>query len=151
MEAVDHSNKDCRKENFKAGTEVSSPLKVQAFLLHQICQMRQWGMVFQTLPASHLPTLPAQHASKSSTSWGITQETPNKANTKSQSSWETGQCRRRWLTDSPPLLHIQHQSMIITFCFLRLSIVRILPNAAVYVKRNNWNHLIKAYVSLKTV
>jgi hypothetical protein len=37
------------------------------------------------------------------------------------------QCSKRWSTDSPLFLHIQHQSTIMTCCFLRLSMIKIFP------------------------
>jgi hypothetical protein len=41
----------------------------------------------------------------------------------------TSQWRRRWSTESPFLLHIQHLSITMTCCFLRLSTVRISSRA----------------------
>ena len=141
LKVVDHSKRVWKNENFKAGTVASTPVNVRAFLLHQIFHMRQWGIIFQIDAASPLPNLPAQQANKSSTLLGITQQTPNNVKTISQRSRVIGQCNRRWLTDSPPDLHMQHQSKMSTFLFLRLSMVRILPSAAVQVKKSNsgWN------------
>ena len=134
LKVVNHSNRVWKKESFMAGTVASTPVNVRAFLSHQIFRMRQWGIIFQIEAASPLPNLPAQQANKSSTPLGITQQTPNSAKTISQRSRVIGQCKRRWLTDSPPDFHMQHQSKMSTFLFLRLSMVRILPSAAVHVK-----------------
>ena len=99
--------------------------------------MRQWGMTFQIAPASDFPNLSDQHDSKSTTPLGITQAIPNKAKINDQSSCATMQCRSRWLTDSPWALHMQHQSIMITLRFLRLSTVRILSKAVVQVKKSH--------------
>ena len=135
LKVVDHSNRVWKNENFRAGTVASTPVNVRAFLSHQIFHMWQWGIIFQIDAASSLPNLPAQQANKSSTPLGITQQIPNNVKTISQRSRVIGQCNRRWLTDSPPDLHMQHQSKMSTFLFLRLSMVRILPSAAVQVKK----------------
>ena len=75
-------------------------------------------------PNSSIPmppklSLPTSH--NSTTIFGITQWMPNKVNTIDHKSKARGQWLRRWSIDSPFLLHIQHQSKIRTFCFLRLS------------------------------
>ena len=75
-------------------------------------------------PNSSIPmppklSLPTSH--NSTTVFGITQWMPNKVNTIDHKSKARGQWLRRWSIDSPFLLHIQHQSKIRTFCFLRLS------------------------------
>jgi hypothetical protein len=53
----------------------------------------------------------------------------------------TSQCRRRWSTDSPFFLHIQHLSTTIMYYFRKLSIVRIFPRAADHTKKSHhqWN------------
>ena len=135
LKVVDHSNRVWKNENFRAGTVASTPLNVQAFLSHQIIHMRQCGIIFQIDAASPLWNLPAQQANKSSTPLGITQQTPNRVKTIFQRSRVIGQCKRRWLIDSSPDLHMQHQSKMSTFLFLRLSMVIILPKAAVQVKK----------------
>jgi hypothetical protein len=90
---------------------------------------------FQIAPDSDFPNLPDHQDNKSTTPLGITQAIPNKANFNDQSSCAIVQCRSRWLTNSPLALHMQHQSIMITLHFLRLSTVRILSKAAVQVKK----------------
>ena len=60
---------------------------------------------------------------------------PNRVNTIDHKSKAIEQWIRRWSTDSPFLLHIQHQSKIKICRFLRLSIVKIFPKAAVHTKK----------------
>ena len=45
------------------------------------------------------------HANKSFSEFSMNQETPNKAETRDQSSQEIVQCRKSWLIDSPAPLH----------------------------------------------
>ena len=92
-----------------------------------------WNSLSITM-VSDLPNLQDQHEKRSTTSLGITHWTPNKIKTIFQSSWATLQYMSRWLTNSPPNLHMQHQSIIITLLFRRLSMVRILPKAGVQLK-----------------
>ncbi|KAG2714395.1 hypothetical protein I3760_03G024800 [Carya illinoinensis] len=64
----------------------------------------------------------AQLASAASIVLGITQAISSRENTSFQSTLTVSQCKRRWSTDSPPLLHMQHQSAIMIILFLRLSV-----------------------------
>ena len=57
-----------------------------------------------------------------------------KQKTIDHNSYAIGQWRRRWSTDSPHLLHIKHHSSTAICLFQRLSIVKILPKAAVQEK-----------------
>ena len=82
-----------------------------------------------------LPNFPCQQANNSPTIFGITQWMPNKVNTIYHKSKAIVQQMRRWSTDSPFLLHIQHQSKIKICCFLRLSIVKIFPKVAIHTKK----------------
>ena len=134
-EAFNHSKRVCKKENLSLETDCSSPEKVREFLSRHKHHMRQWVAAFQIAPESVFPFIPDQHANNSSTPLGITQDIPNKVRTRFHSSWARGQCNSKWLTDSPLDLHIQHQSIMRTFLFRRLSIVRILPNVAVQEKK----------------
>ena len=63
----------------------------------------------------------------------MTQCIPNKQKTIDRSSYVIGQWKRRWSTDSPHFLHIKHHYTIICL-FQRLSVVKILPKAAVQEK-----------------
>ena len=125
----------CSKWNLSAGIDFSTPLKVLAFRSHQRHHMRQCGIIFQILPALDLSKLLFQQVRRSTTSQGITQWTPNKIKIKFHSAWAIGQCKSKWFTDSPLVLHMQYQSNMITLLFLRLSVVRILPSAAVQMKK----------------
>ena len=59
---------------------------------------------------------------------------PNKEKTIDHNSYAIGQWRRRLSTDSPHLLHIKHYSNTAICLFQRLSVVKILPKAAVQEK-----------------
>ncbi len=72
-EAFDQSRRVFRKLNLGAGMDFSTPLKVLSFLSRQRHHMRQWGIIFQTFPASELPSIPFQQVSRSTTLLGITQ------------------------------------------------------------------------------
>ena len=61
---------------------------------------------------------------------------PNKVNTIDHKSKAKGQWIRRWSTNSPFLLHIQHQFKIKIFRFQKLSIVRIFPKLQSKQKSN---------------
>ena len=60
---------------------------------------------------------------------------PIKVNTIDHKSKAIEQWMRRWSTDFPFLLHIQHQSKIKICRFLILSIVKIFSKVAVHTKR----------------
>ena len=113
----------------------SSPLKILEFLSDQRHHIKQSGIAFQMTPTLLLPTLPCQQFKRSTTFLGITQETPNRENTKFHRSWAPEQFNNKWLIDSPAKRQWQHQSMIITPLSWRLSVVRILSRAAVQTKK----------------
>ena len=73
--------------------------------------------------------LPFQLVKSSTTTFGITQGTPNHENTMVQSFLATMQWKSRWSVVSPSLLHMQHQSSTTNLCFWRLSVVRISPKS----------------------
>ena len=56
------------------------------------------------------PNLPCQHASKSTTDFGITKETANNPSIIDHNSIAIGQQSNRWSTFSPLHLQIKHQS-----------------------------------------
>ena len=99
--------------------------------------IKQWGTAIQIAAFRCLPNFPCQQSNSSTTIFGITQWIPNKVNTIDHKSKAIGQWIRRWSTDTSFLLHIQHQSKIKIFCFLRLSIVKIFPKAAIQTKKSN--------------
>ena len=63
-----------------------------------------------------------------------TKQTKKKKKTIDHNSYAIWQWRRRWSTDSPHLLHIKHHSNTTICLFQRLSVVKILPKAAVQEK-----------------
>jgi hypothetical protein len=92
---------------------------------------------FLSLQRHHLPhdstmraTTIDQQANKSTPQLGITQDRPKQLKKAFHKVQATSQWRRRWSTNSPFFLHIQHLSTTITFHFLRLSVVKIFPRAA---------------------
>ena len=99
--------------------------------------IKQRGTAIQIAEFWCLPNFPCQQANSSTTVFGITQWMPNNVNTIDHKSKAIEQWMRRWSTNSPFLLHIQHQSKIKIYCFLRLSIVKIIPKAAVHTKKSN--------------
>ena len=54
---------------------------------------------------------------------------------KYHNSLAIGQCRRRWLIDSPSLVHIQHRSSTTSWCFQRLLVVKTFSNDVVQRKK----------------
>ena len=119
----------------RSETDFSNPSKVLAFLSCQILHTRQWGITLQITTLLPLPNLPCQLAKSSTTPFSITQWTPKRENSILQSSWAIEQWRSRWSIVSPALLHMQHQSIMISHRFLRLSTVRIFPRVAVQKKK----------------
>ena len=99
--------------------------------------IKQWGTTIQIAEFWCLPNFPCQQANRSTTLFDITQWMPNRVNTIDHKSKAIEQWMRRWSTDSLSLLHIQHQSKIKICRFLRLSIVKIFPKAAVHKKKSN--------------
>ena len=97
--------------------------------------IKQRGTAIQIAEFRCLPNFPCQQANGSTTIFGITQWMPNKVNTIDFKSKAIGEWIRRWSTDSPFLLHIQHQSKIKICRFLRLSIVKIFPKITVHTKK----------------
>ena len=113
----------------------SRPSKLLAFRSHQIHHIKQCSTILRiTILWWHLK-LHDQHSNKSTTFCGITQRIPNKQKTILHISKAKGHWRRRRSTDSPHLLHIKHHSRTTKCLFRRLSIVRILSQAAVQEKR----------------
>lgn len=79
-----------------------------------------------------LSTWPLQLANNSITFPGITHSTPERQNIETHYSLATSQWRRSM--DSPLILHIQDQSNTMTFIFLKLSKVKILPKGTANTK-----------------
>ena len=94
-------------------------------------KIRQWGIMAHITADLCLLNLWSQVA-KSST---IPHWTPNNGNTKFHNSLAIGQCIIKWSIVSSPLLHMQYKSTTTTWCLLKLSIVKILPKAAVQRKK----------------
>ena len=98
--------------------------------------IKQWGTIIQITPFLFCPNLPFQQANSSTTVFSITQWMPNKVNPIHHKSKARGQWISRWSTDSPFLLHIQHQSKIKIVHFRRLSMVKIFPKATIHTKKS---------------
>ena len=134
-EALAQLRRVCKRWNLRAGIDFSTPLNVLSLRSCQSHHMRQWGVIFQILPASDLLLGPCHQLRRSTTPQGITHIVPKRIKTIDHNSQAIGQCKSKWLPVSPLNLHMQHQSIMISCLFLRLSIVRILPNAAVQTKK----------------
>ena len=94
---------------------------------HQIQHIMQCGTNLHKAILLCRLKFPNQEVNNSKTLCSITQWIPNKLNTTIHNSYAIWQWRRRWSTNFPHLLHIQHQSITIIFHFWRLSKVKILP------------------------
>ena len=132
---VTQSRRVLRKKSLRSETDLSKSSKCRLFLSLQMQHIKQWGTAIQMAEFRCLPNFPCQQANSSTTIFSITQWMPNRVNTIDHKSKTIEQWMRRWSTDSPFLLHIQHQSKIKICCFLRLSIVKIFPKVAVHTKK----------------
>ena len=72
LEAFNQSYNVCKKDDFKAGIESSSPTNTLLFHFRHMHHMRQCGIAFHIAPASDFPNLLDQHVNKSTTPLGIT-------------------------------------------------------------------------------
>ena len=91
LKAVLHLNKDQRKMCFNSMIERSSPLKILLFCSRHKFHIINYGMTSQTDADLCRPTSLNQQASNSTVCLGITQEIPNKLNTKDHKSKSKGQ------------------------------------------------------------
>ena len=114
--------------------DCSQSSKHLAFRSHHKHQNKQCGTNLHKPIFQCLPNFPCQEANTSLTLYGITQCIPNKQKTIDHNSYAIGQWRRRWSTNSPHFLHIKHHSTTAICLFQRLSVVKILPKAAVQEK-----------------
>ena len=96
-----------------------------------------------------LPKWPCQAKRSSETLSVITHRSSNKFHTMVHNSKAMGQWRRRWSIDSPFLLHMQHQSTIITPLFHKQTVVGIFPKAAVHEKKATLGESLNATQSSK--
>ena len=129
-----HSRRVKKKKDLNSRKDRSQPSKLLEFHSHQIHHIKQCGTNLQITILRCRLKLQDQQSNKSTTLCGITQQTPNKQKIILHISKAIWQWRRRWSTNSPHLLHIKHHSRTTRCLFRRLSIVRILPKAAVQEK-----------------
>ena len=102
--------------------------------------IKQWGITIQIWPFRWWQKRPSQQAKSSTTDFGITHETPNKPK-----SWTTD-LEQYVIIKFTIALHIQHQSIILIFLFLKLSIVKILRKATVHTKKGySWRGFWSPY------
>ena len=132
--AAAHFQRVLRTKFFKSWIGISQSSKHRAFLSRHKHHIIQCGINLQISPAFCLGN-PGQQYNKSVTLRGMTQNTPNMEKAKSQISCAIEQWRRRWSTDSPSRLHMPHQSRTKNRLLRRLSVIRILPRAAVQIKK----------------
>jgi len=90
--------------------------------------------IFHTATLRALPAV-HQHTYKSTTRLGITPKSSNQLKKTSHKAPTTSQWRRRWSTDSPFFLHIQHLSTTMTYHFFKLSMIKILPRTTNQAKK----------------
>jgi hypothetical protein len=112
---------------------------------HHRHHKRQQGTIFHTTALRERPPV-HQQANKSTTRRGITQDRLKRLKIAFHKVRETSQWRRRWSTDSPFILHIQHLSITMTRFFLRLSKVRIFPYAAVQAKKATFKGTLVCHI-----
>jgi hypothetical protein len=110
--------------------ESSKHLRFRSLQIHHIIQR---GTIFQTTALLDRP-LDHQLVKSSLTKPGITQQRPNRSKKAFHKALATPQWRRRWSTDSPSDSQSQHLFTTTKPLLLRLSTVRIFPNAAVQAK-----------------
>jgi hypothetical protein len=103
---------------------------IQSFISLQRHRIRQDGAIFHIVVFWRLRNCPFQQAKKSTTRLDMTQANPTRLKMEFQRALTISQWSKRWSTNSPLFLHIQHQSTTVTCRFLRLSIMRIFPKAA---------------------
>ena len=129
-----HSRRVRKKKNLMSRIDRSQSSKHLAFHSRHMHQNKQCGTNLHKPIFRCLPNFPYQEANTSLTLYGITQYIPNKQKTIDHNSYVVGQWRRTWSTDSPHLLHIKHLLHTAICLFQRLSVVKILPKAAVQEK-----------------
>ena len=134
FQAVAQSYKDPMRSSMILPTECSWFSKIRPFRSRHMFHIIQWGIKFQILE-DFRPHQLCQPAKKSLTVSGKTQETPYAQRTKFHNSLATLQWSNKWLTDSPLFLHMQHQPAITKPLLMRLSQVKIQPQAAVQTKK----------------
>ena len=130
-----HSRRVKKKKNLNSRKDHLRPSKLLEFHSRQIHLIKQCGTNLQITILRCRLKLQDQQSNKSATLCGIIQQIPNKHKIILHISNAIGQWRRRWSTDSPHPLHIKHHSRTTKCLFLRLSIVKILPKAAVQEKK----------------
>ena len=130
-----HSYKVWKNSNLRSTIDRSQASKWQAFLSLQRHHITQCRTILQTTKFQVSPSWTCQPAQRCSTWLGITQHIPNKPNTIDHNSQAIEQWSKRWSTLSPLVLHKQHQSTMIRWRFLKLSIVKSFPKAAVQEKK----------------
>jgi len=123
-----------KNETKISSIELSMSLKHLKFISFHTHQKMHIGTIFQIATLLGLPEF-HQHANKSITLLGITQNIPKRVKREFHKAEATSQWRRSWSTDSFFLLHKQHLFSMTKCLFLRLSTVRILPRAANHTKK----------------
>ena len=123
-----------KKKSFKSAIVLLEPSKHRLFLSRQMHRIKQWETTIKITPLWWWPNFNCQHARNSTRVFGIAQYIPNKVNIIDHNSKTIGKCNKKWSTDSPLLLHKQHQSRINTFLLRKLSIAKIVPKVAIQTK-----------------
>ncbi len=116
-------------------------------LLHslQIVHIKHAGTRFQT-EEQCFPNQFRQANKRSTTLADITHWTPKVRKTYCHKLAAIGQCNNKWPIVSPFPWHIQHHSAMTYPHLIRLSLVRILPRAAVQTKNKTlWGTLLPPY------
>jgi hypothetical protein len=124
--AADQEYKEWKNKEMRSSVVLSlflNCLSLRSLHKHYI---RQQGTIFHTTALRERPPV-HQQANKSTTRRGITQDKLKRLKMAFHKARATSQWRRRWSTNSPFILHMQHLSITITRFFLRLSKVRNFP------------------------
>jgi hypothetical protein len=120
--------KEYKNSDLSLSKVLSRSSKFLSFIsLHRLYK-RHAGTIFYTTTFQALSAI-HKHSYNLTTLLGITQDNSNQLKKASHKAPTTSQWRGRWFMDSLFLLHIQHLSTMMTYCFLRLFMVRIFHRA----------------------
>ncbi len=133
--AADHSLREWISIFFISNKFLSLSSKHLLFLSPHMHHNTQWGAALHISMFLDWLRPFLQQASKAIMPEGITHWTPKMLKIKLHNSLATGQWWKRWVIDSPLLLHMQYQFITRTLLLRRLSIVRMCPMAAVHTKK----------------
>ena len=130
---LDQSNKEVTKLPRSWFGELDISSKVLEFLSRHTVHIRHIGIKFQ-MWEWWLPNQLYHPNNKSTTCLGRIQWTRKETKTKFQSFWAALQCNNKWSIVFPSQQHIQHHLAIVYPSRMRLSQVKMQPQATVQIK-----------------